>query len=101
VDQFTRLLLDGGDHIGMAMSGRGHRNARRKIEELVAIDVLDNNAAAAFRNQRIGARVGRRNDLVIARDDALGVGARNRSLKLGAGGQCLGGRGSSPETSGW
>ena len=59
VDQFARLLLNGGDHFRMAMAGRSHGNARGKIEELIAIHVFDHNAAAALGNHRIGACVGR------------------------------------------
>ncbi len=40
VDQFARLLLDGGDHFGMAMPGRSHGDAGGEIQELVAVDVF-------------------------------------------------------------
>src|SRR6202158_2355252 len=77
----------------MAMAGRSHGDASGKIEEFVAIHIFDHNAAAALGNQRIRARVGRRNILCIARENALGIRARERSLELGADGQSLGGHG--------
>ena len=91
VDQFARLLLNGGNHFRMAMAGRGHGNAGGKIEELVAIHIFDHNAASALGNHRIRARVGRGNVFFIARENAQGIRARNRSLELGAGGQSFGG----------
>ena len=59
VDQFARLLPNRGHHFRMAVPSGSHRNPRRKIEELVAIRILDHNAAAALGNQRIRACVGR------------------------------------------
>ena len=90
MDQFARLLLNSGDHFRMAMAGRGHGNPSGEIEELIAIHIFDHNAAAALGNQRIRARVGRRNVFLIARENALGIRARERSLELGAG-QSFGG----------
>ena len=40
VDQFARLLLNGGHHIRMAMPGRSHGNAGREIKKLVAIHIV-------------------------------------------------------------
>src|ERR1700686_354157 len=77
----------------MAMAGRGHGNPSGKIEEFIAIHIFDHNAAAALGNQRIRARVGRRNVFLIARENALRIRARERSLELGADGQSLGGHG--------
>src|SRR5258708_18282450 len=76
----------------MAMAGRGHGDASGKIEEFIAIHIFDHNAAAALGHQRVRARVGRRNVLLIARENPLGVRARNRSLELGAS-QSLGSHG--------
>ncbi len=91
VNQFARLLLNGGDHFRMTMSGRSHGDTGGKVEELIAIHVFDHNAAAALGNHRIRARVGRRNIFVVARQNALGIGAGDGSLELGAGNQSLGG----------
>src|SRR6202142_2940812 len=85
----------------MAVSGRGHGDPCRKIEELVTIYVFDHNATAALGNQRIGARVRRRNEFFVARKNALGVGAGKRFFRLRAGNRCsgvqfLGGHGNPP-----
>jgi len=85
VDQFARLLLNGSNHFRMAMAGRSHSDPSGKVEELIAVHIFDHNAAAAPGNQRIGARVGRRNVFLIARENTSGVRARERGLELGAG----------------
>jgi hypothetical protein len=59
VDQFARLLLNGSDHIGMAVAGRGHGDAGGEVIELVAIHVSDDNAASALGHERVGAGIGR------------------------------------------
>src|SRR4029077_18724691 len=79
--------------LGMAMPGRSHGNARRKVKELVAIHIFDHDAAAPLGNKRIRARVRRRNVLLIAGENTLGIRARNRSLELGADRQRLRGHG--------
>jgi hypothetical protein len=45
VDQLGGLLLDGGNHLGMAMAGRNHGDARGKVEKLVAVHVFHADAA--------------------------------------------------------
>ena len=74
MDKFGGLLLDGGDDVGMAMAGRSHGDAGREIEELIAVHVGDDDAATAFGHERIGAGVGRGNILIVAFENALGVG---------------------------
>ena len=95
VDQLTGLLLDGSDDMGMAVAGGGHGDAGGEIEELIAVDVGDDDAASALGHQRIRTGVGRRNIFLIAGEDALGVGAGQRGLELGTEGLCFasGGRG--------
>ena len=83
VDQFARLLLNGGDHIGMAVAGRSHGNAGGKIKKLVAIDIGHHDAAAALGHQRIRTRIGRRNIFLIALEHALGVRPGQGGLDLG------------------
>ena len=68
VDQFGGLFLNRGDNSRMAMPGGDDGDARGKIQEHVAVHVFDHRAAARFRHQRITARVGRRNELCVARD---------------------------------
>ena len=59
VDQFGCLLLNGGDHLGMAMAGRGDGDAGREIEKFISVDVGDSNSVSLFGDERIGAGVGR------------------------------------------
>src|SRR6266516_2459467 len=48
MNEFAGLLLDGGDYLRMAVSGRSHGNSGREIEELVSIYIGYNNAASLF-----------------------------------------------------
>ena len=57
VDEFRRLLLNGSDYLRMAVAGGDHGDAGGKIEELVAVHVFEDEAAAAHGQQRIGAGV--------------------------------------------
>ncbi len=84
VDQLARLLLNGGDHIGMAVPGRGHGDAGGEVIELVAVHVGDDDAAATLGHQRVGACIRRRNILLVAREHALGVGPGQVGLDLGS-----------------
>jgi hypothetical protein len=72
-----------------------HGDAGGEIEELIAVDVGDDDAASALGHQRIRTGVGRRNIFLIAGEDALGVGAGQGGLELGTEGLCFasGGRG--------
>ena len=98
VDQFARLLLNRGHHIGMAMSGRGHGDAGGEIEEFVAVHIGDHDAAALLGHQRVGAGVGRRNVFLVARENALGIGAGQGGLDFGSC-KSLGGHWILPENS--
>ena len=57
VKQLACLLLNGGDDLGMTVAGRGHGDSGGEIEKLVAIHVLDHDAASALGDQRVGAGV--------------------------------------------
>src|ERR1700694_3637637 len=91
--EFTRLFLNGSYHFRMTMTGRCHGNARGKVVELVTIDIFDHDPAPALGNQGIRSCVGRGNIFVVARENALGIRARNRSFEFRAGSQSLGGHG--------
>ena len=78
VDQLGGLFLDGGDDLRMAMAGGDDGDARGEIEEGVAVHVFDQRAAAGLRDQRIVARVGRRDHGVIALDNFLRFRAGQR-----------------------
>jgi hypothetical protein len=89
MNQLGRLLLDGFDHARMAMPRRDHGNARGKIQEYIAVHVLDHRAAAGLGHERVSPRVGRRNELSVARDHypCLGTGERRQQYgQLGFGG---------------
>jgi hypothetical protein len=80
VNEFGRLLLNGGDHMGMAMAGRSHGNAGGEIKKLVAVHIGNDDAAPALRHQRVGTGVGRRNILLVALEHALRVWSGQRGL---------------------
>ena len=83
VDEFRRLLLNGGDHLRMAVAGGDHCNAGGKIEELIAVDVFDDEAAAALGHQRIRTGVRGREILGVAFEHALRIGAGQLGLDVG------------------
>ncbi len=90
VDQLGGLLLNGGHHLRMAVSGGGHGDAGGEVQKLVAIDVFDDHAASAFHDQRIGAGVRRRNILLIPIKNLLRIGAGQFGADFRTGGRhCL------------
>src|SRR3989442_15976431 len=48
VDQLARLLLNGCDHIGMAMAGGGHSYAAGEVKKLVSVYIIASNSAPTF-----------------------------------------------------
>ena len=78
VDQIAGLFADGCDDAGMAVAGGHHGDAGVEIEKTIAVDVLDDGAFAAPGDQRIAARVGRRDRTLVARDHFLRAGSRQR-----------------------
>ena len=78
VDQGFGLLLDHAHDIGVAMPGRDHGNSRGKIQKQVAINVFDDCALPALGHQRVVASIGRRNILLVERQDFLGFGPGKR-----------------------
>ena len=77
MDQLGRLLLDRGDDAGMGMARRVDRDAGREVEEQVAVDVLDRQALATNRDDRIGARETPRCPRFVEGDVGPGLRARN------------------------
>src|SRR3989442_7662614 len=53
VDQLARLLLNGCDHIGMAMAGGDHCYAGAEVKKLVSVYIGDYNSTAAVCDQGI------------------------------------------------
>ncbi len=47
VNQFGRLLLNGSNHVRMAVSGRNDGDAGGEIKKLVSVNIGDNDAASA------------------------------------------------------
>ena len=84
VDQLGGLLLNGGDHFGMAMAGGGHGDAGGEVEKLVAVHVFHADAAAALGHQRIGARITGRNQAVVGGHGGAGLGSGQRTNQLGS-----------------
>jgi hypothetical protein len=73
------LPLDGGDNFGMAMTSCHHGYAGREVKEGIAVDVLNQSAEAASRNQGITPCVGWRDVPPIPFDRPFGVGPGQRS----------------------
>jgi len=84
VDKLASLLLHGGDHMGMAVTGGDDGDAGGEVIKVVAINVSDDDAASTLGHQWIGASVGGRNIFFIAGQHALGVGAGQSGLDLGS-----------------
>ena len=84
VQELLRLIDDGGDDVGMRVAGGVDGDAGGAVEEHVAVDVLDGGAVAARHDERIAARVRRRDDLAVALDDGLGFGPGRAVLISGA-----------------
>ena len=84
VDQLGGLVLDGFDDFGMTVAGGDDGDAGGEVEELVAVDVVDADAAAAFGDQRIAAGVAGGDEAVIVGDDLLGERTGEGGLQLGA-----------------
>ena len=83
VDEVGRLLLDRGHDLGVGVTGRGHRDAGREVEEEVAVDVLDRQAFAADGDDRVGAGQARRGPRLVVGDVGPGLGARDLGDDVG------------------
>ncbi len=68
VEQFGGLLLNRFDHARMAMSRGNHRDARRKVQKGIAVNVLHDRTTPGFCDQWITARVGRRDNRRVPSD---------------------------------
>ena len=84
VDEFGGLVLDGLDDFGVTVAGGVDGDAGGEVEELVAVDVFDADAAAGFGDQRIAAGVAGGDEAVVVGDDLLGEGAGEGGLEFGA-----------------
>ena len=82
VQELLRLIRDRLDHVRVRVAGRIHRDARRAVEEDVAVDVLDHRAASALDDERIPARVRRRNNGFVPVDDGFSFRSWEEGLDL-------------------
>ena len=74
MDEFGGLLLNGRDHMRMAVAGRRDGDSGGEVEKFVSINVGDHDAASLLGNERIRASVRRRNIFAIAGENALLIG---------------------------
>ena len=75
VDELGGLLLDRGHDLRVRVAGRGDRDAGGEVEEEVAVDVLDGQALAADRHDRVGAGQARGGPFLIERHVRAGLRA--------------------------
>src|ERR1700761_415767 len=79
VDQLRSLLLNSGNHFGMAMTGRRDGYSGSKIEEFIPIHILNAHPAATFCDHGVGAGVARGYIAIVAGDDRTGFRTGQRT----------------------
>ena len=67
----------------MAMPGGNDGDSGREIEKGISVHILHHGAAARLCDQRVIARVGRRDHIVVALDDLLRFGAGKGGYEMG------------------
>jgi hypothetical protein len=82
VDEFLSLILDGFDNLWVAVTGRGDRNPSRKIQVSIAIHIPNMDPSAVVHYEWVVAWIRRRNNLLIAIDNRLGLGTRQLRLHV-------------------
>jgi len=75
MNEFLGLLLNGLHHVGVAVAGRAHGDARCEIKIAVAIHIPDFGAFAVRHHKRIITRVRGRNGGGVPLEDRLRLGA--------------------------
>jgi hypothetical protein len=75
-----RLIDDRRDHVGMGMPGGIYCDPGGAVEELIAVDVLDDRARAARHHEWITTRIRGRDDFAVAFYDRFGFGTREGCL---------------------
>ncbi len=76
VQELVRGILDGLNHRRVAMAGAAHRDAGGEIQKAVAVHIPDFRTLAVRHDEGIVARIGRRDDERIAREQLSSLGAR-------------------------
>ncbi len=84
VDEFGGLVLNCLHYFGMTVACRVDRNAGGEVEELVAVDVGDAEAAAGFGHHGIAAGIAGRDEALIVGNDLFCERAGKRGLQFGA-----------------
>ena len=88
VNEFGGLLLDGRDHIRMAVARGYDGDSGGEIEKRVSVNILHQRASSAPGHHRIASRIGGGNELPVEFEDASGVRPRqggNQFRQLGVG----------------
>jgi hypothetical protein len=83
VDELRGLVGERLRDLGVDVAEGVDRDAGREVEEPVAVGVEHEHPLAAVDDERVGARVARRDELVVARDDRAGLGAGRGDADVG------------------
>ena len=84
VDEFGGLVLNGLDYFGMTVAGGVDGDAGGEVEELVAVDVGDADAAAGLGHHGIAAGVAGGDEALIVGNDLFCERAGEGGLQFGA-----------------
>lgn len=84
VDEFGGLVLNSLYYFGMTMPGGVDGDAGGEVEELVAVDVGDADAASGFGDHGVAAGVARGDEAVVGGDGLLREGTGEGGLQFGA-----------------
>ena len=76
-------FLNRGDHGRMRVPGGAHRDARREVDEAIAVHIPDFGAAPVAHDEFVVAHVARRDDLAVALDERARLRAGQGSLQGG------------------
>jgi hypothetical protein len=68
--------------MGVRVSSGEHGNACGEVQKSVAVRVFDDGSSGVVGDERVGAGVGRGDNLLIPLDDGLGFGAREWGDKV-------------------
>src|SRR5207248_11603628 len=83
MNELARLILDGGDDLGMAVTRRGHGDAGGHVQKAIAVHIFNHGAGAASNDQRIAAGVRWRNEPGVAIEEFLTARAGQGGLEAG------------------
>ena len=75
MNQAGGLVLNGFDDLGVAMPGGDDGNPGGKVQKAVPVRIFYDCSGGCFGHQRIGTRIGRRDNLLIPLDDSSRSGS--------------------------